>query len=91
VTKEHHRTPTVSQIEPTEFRGGETGNLKGNLLMEYALQTQKNNLYNTKQIVGEFQALIFEKFSNLSSKNQPLNPSCRVNKYGTTIDGTNRY
>jgi len=70
MVKDHHRTPTVSQIEPTgeyqEFRGT-GGNLKGNLLLEYALQSQKNNLYNTKQIVGEFQALIFDKFSNFST------------------------
>ena len=69
MVKDHQRTPTVSQIEPTgeyqEFNnrtGGET-NLKGNLLLEYALQNQKNSLYNTKQIVAELQALILDKFS----------------------------
>ena len=75
MVKDHHRTPTVSQIEPTgEYQESRGGNMKGHLLLEYALQSQKTNLYNTKQIVGEFQALIFEKFKLINLQPQSVAP-----------------
>jgi len=39
---------------------------KENLLIENGLQGQKNTLYSTRQLLGEFKALILEKLSKRS-------------------------